>query len=78
MSVPTRNEAFAKLIDALRIAQEQAAIIAHLHNANVSEGLIGSESSSKERTMAKAWLVISETMKVTQHSVIKLAQGRMQ
>lgn len=78
MAVPTRNEAFAKLIDALRVAQEQAAIIAHLHNANVSEGLIGSESSSKERMMAKAWLVISETMKVTQHSVIKLAQGRMQ
>lgn len=78
MTLPTRNEAFAKLIEALRIAQEQAAIIAHLHNANVSEGLIGSGSSSKERAMAKAWLIISETMKVTQHSVIKLAQGRMQ
>lgn len=78
MSLPTRNEAFTKLLEALRIAQEQAAIIGHLHNANVAEGLIGSGSSSKERHLAKAWLTISEALKVTQHSVIKLAQGRMQ
>ena len=78
MSVPTRNEVFSKLIENLRQAQENAATIAHLHNANVSEGLIGSGSSSKERMMAKAWLTISEALKVTQHSVIKLAQGRMQ
>lgn len=78
MSVPTRDEAFTKLIEALRTAQEQAAIIAHLHNANVAEGLIGPGSSSKERAMALAWLAISELMKMIQDKVIKLAQGRMQ
>lgn len=78
MTLPTRNEAFVKLIEALRTAQEQAAIIAHLHNANVSEGLIGSGSSSKERALAIGWLTMSEGIKLMQQNVTKLAQGRMQ
>lgn len=78
MSIPTRNETFAKLIEHLRLAQEAAATIAHLHNANVSEGLIGSGSASKERAMAVGWLTISEGIKLMQHNVTRLAQGRMQ
>lgn len=76
MNLPTRHDTFAKLLESLRIAQEQSAIIAHLHNANVAEGLIG--NSSKERTMARAWLAVSEALKVMQHQIIQLAQGRMQ
>lgn len=78
MTVPTRSEAFTRLIEALRTAQEQAAIIAHLHNANVAEGLVGSGSSSKERALALSWLAVSEFMKMIQDKVISLAQGRMQ
>lgn len=78
MSLPTRNEVYIKLMESLRVAQEQAAILGHLHNANVSEGLIGSASSSKERAMAIGWLTISEGLKLMQQNVTKLAQGRMQ
>lgn len=69
MSVPTLGETYMKLMEHLRLAQEDAAMAAHLHNT---------ESGSKAMMMAKAWLIISEALKAMQTKVTQLAQGRLQ
>lgn len=69
MSVPTVGEQYAKLMEHLRHAQEDAAMLAHLHNT---------ESGSKAAMMAKGWLVVSEALKAMQGTVTRLAQGRLQ
>lgn len=66
--IPTIGEEYAKLCEHLRKAQESAAMLAHLHNA---EGLRGT-------IRAKGWLAISEGMKLMLDQVQKLATGRLQ
>jgi hypothetical protein len=66
MAVPTHGEAFAKLIEYLRLAQEECATLAHLENAN----------SKAQRALA--WLAVSENMKRLQYTVTKLAVGKLQ
>jgi len=68
MSLPTRNEAFMKLIHHLGEAQSSAAIMAHLHNT---------EDSAKDAILARGWLAVSEALKMMQHKVTEIAQGRM-
>lgn len=65
MSIPTTGESFAKLIEYIRKAQEEAATLAHLHNAN------------DQRVLARGWLSISEMLKKTQHTIIQIASGKM-
>jgi hypothetical protein len=57
------------LIEHLRSAQSQAAIMAHLHNT---------EGSDKDKLLAKGWLAVSEGLKLMQHKVIEMAQGHLQ
>jgi hypothetical protein len=66
MSVPTSGETFAKMIEYLRLAQEQASIMGHLENAN------------DQRRRAKAWLAVSENLRNMVSLVTKLATGRLQ
>lgn len=68
MSVPTRGEAYAKLMEHLRSAQDQAAVLAHLHNT---------EGSDKDKALARNWLMISELFKRVQGQVTELAMGRL-
>ena len=69
MTVPTHGETYAKLIENLRYAQENAAMLAHLRRA---------EGDDKGRILANGWLVVSEALKLMQHQVTGLAQGRLQ
>jgi len=66
MSIPTQGETYARLLEYLRKAQEEAAMMAHLLQANDSTRL------------ALAWLAVSENMKKMQHHLTILAQGRLQ
>ena len=65
MSIPTTGEEFSKLIEHLRLAQEAAAMMAHLVRDN-------------KPLEAKGWLVVCEGLKLMQHNVTKLAQARRQ
>ena len=65
MSVPTSGEAFARLTEHLRKAQEEAAMIAHLEAAN------------DQRRKAKGWLSVSENLKRMVRVVTMLATGKL-
>jgi hypothetical protein len=65
MSIPTKGEEFAKLIEHLRYAQENAAMLAHLHRDDSA-------------LTARGWLAVSEMLKLTQHNVTKLAMKGLQ
>ncbi len=67
--IPTRGEAYSRLMHHLRECQEQAAILAHLHNT---------ESNDMDKLLAKGWLGITEMMKMIQDKVTKMAMRRMQ
>jgi hypothetical protein len=66
MSVPTQGEAYSKLMEYLRLAQEEAATLAHLANAN------------DDRKLALSWLAVSENFKKMQHSITTLATRGLQ
>lgn len=67
--VPTRGDAYAKLMFHIREAQDQAAVLAHLHN---TEGL-------RDQTLAAGWLKVSEMLRRFVDVVIQIAQkGTMQ
>lgn len=63
---PTSGETFSKLLHYLREAQEQAAVLAHLANAN------------DDRMMATGWLAVTEGLKKMCHNVTLLATRKMQ
>ena len=68
MAVPSTGEAFSKLIDHLRLAQEDAATLSHLHN----------DEDRASRVMALGWLAVSEMLKELQKRVTGLAtKGRL-
>jgi hypothetical protein len=67
VSVPTRGETYARFIEHLRLAQEDAAMMAHLHNTESRDGHI-----------AQGWLAISELIKRMQSQVTKLAMRGLQ
>lgn len=64
--VPTSGESFAKMLHHIREAQEQAAVLAHLANAN------------DDRMMALGWLAVTEQLKKMQHVLTQLAMRKMQ
>ena len=64
MSLPSRGETFAKLIEFLRKAQEEAATLAHL-------------TRDEDKFQAQGWLAVSEMLKNTQIGVTKLATKRI-
>jgi len=67
MSIPTIGEEYSKLMEHLRMAEENAAMIAHLHNAN-----------NKSNATAIKWLAVSEQFKKMQYTLTQLATGRLQ
>lgn len=67
--IPTRGEAYARLMHHLRECQEQAAILGHFHNT---------EGTDMDKLLAKGWLGMSEMFKMTQMQVTKLAMSKMQ
>lgn len=68
MSAPTRGETFSKMLEHLRLAQEDAAMMAHLYN----------EGDSKSRRIAIGWIGVSEQLKLTIHAVTEMAQRGLQ
>ena len=66
MSVPTKGETYAQLIEHLRYAQEASAILAHLAYGN------------DERNLGGSWLQVEELLKKMQHSVTELAMKGLQ
>jgi hypothetical protein len=70
MSVPTHGEQFAKLLEHLRSAQDDSAMLAHLTRAQ--------SSSKKDMAVADGWIAVQELLKRMVFQVTKLAQGKLQ
>lgn len=66
--VPTRGEAYAKLMHHLREAEDQLYILSHLHNT---------EGNDADKALAKLWLMAGERMKHLIHQLTTLATGRL-
>lgn len=67
--MPTRGDAFAKLIWHLQEAADQAAVLSHLHNA---------EDAPMEKLMAKGWLGCHELILRLVTQITKLAANKFQ
>ncbi len=67
--IPTRGDAYAKLMHHLNEAQDQAAILSHLHNT---------EDSEMDKLMAKGWLGVSGLIKRMSWTISEMARRRMQ
>lgn len=65
----TRAEAFAKLLHHLNEAADQAAVLSHLHNTEISE---------MDQLMAKGWLGIHELMLRMRHTITEMAKNKFQ
>lgn len=70
MGVPTKGETFAKLIENLRHAQEEAAMMGHLINMQ--------DGNHMDQLLAKGWIGISELLKKMVHDVTTLASRGLQ
>jgi hypothetical protein len=69
MTVPTQGETFAKLLEHIRLAEEGAAMMAHLTRT---------EGAAKDTALANGWLQISDLFHRVAIKVTELAQGRLQ
>lgn len=65
MSIPTKGEEYAKLIEHIRKGQESAAMLAHLHRDD-------------SRVKADGWLAVSEALKLMGHKIGQLATKGLQ
>lgn len=65
MTVPTKGEAFSKLLEHLRLAQEESATLAHLHRDD-------------SRIKALGWLTVTEALKKMINHVTALATKGLQ
>ena len=61
----TRGEAFAKLIHHLNEAADQAAVLSHLHNTEISK---------LDELSAKGWLAVHEMLLKVRHTITELAK----
>lgn len=66
MAVPTEGECFSRLIEHIRMAQEESAMLGHLANAN------------DKNSRARAWLKVAELFKEVEHKVVDLARSKLQ
>lgn len=66
MSLPTQGETYSKIMEHIRLAQEDAAMMAHLIHAETDN-----------RELAIKWLAVSEGLKKMQHTLTQLAMRRM-
>jgi len=60
MTLPTKGEKFAELIERLRLAEEAAAMLGHLH-------------ADEDKTMSHGWLGVSQLLNRTVKAVTDLA-----
>jgi hypothetical protein len=67
--VPTRGEAYSKLIHHLEEAADQAAVLSHLHNT---------EESQMDKLVAKGWLGIHQLILRMKIQITKLAMNKFQ
>lgn len=65
VSIPTRGETFAKMIEYLRKAQEEAAMLAHLNRDD-------------HRVLAIGWLGVEQQLKLTVIACTQLATKGLQ
>ena len=66
MTLPTKGEKFAELIEHLRLAEEAAAVLGHLH-------------ADEDKTMSHGWLGVSQLLNRTVKTVTDLAtKGHIQ
>jgi hypothetical protein len=69
MSPPTVSEQYAQLMEHIRKAQENAAMIAHLHNEN---------GDAPGMVLGRAWLHVEDNLNKMASMITNLAQGRLQ
>lgn len=67
--VPTKDEAYRKLMHHLEEAQDQALVIGHLHNT---------EDDNMSKLMAKGWYGMGEMLALVREKIRLLATRRMQ
>lgn len=67
--IPTRAEAYLKLMHHLREAADQAAVLSHLHNTEVSK---------MDQLVAKGWLGVHELLMRMISQITKLAANKFQ
>jgi len=67
--VPTRGDAFSKLLWHLNEAADQAAVISHLH---------ATEGSQMENLMAKGWLGVHEMLLMIRAKITEMAKNKFQ
>lgn len=65
MGIPTIGETFAKLVEHLRLAQEDAAMLAHLR-------------ADDSRPLAMGWLAVEDRLKKLVHLVTQMATKGLQ
>jgi hypothetical protein len=65
--VPTKNDAYTKLIWHLSEAIDQAALLGHLHKT---------ESSKMDGLVGQGWLGVSELLLKTRNQITKLAASK--
>ena len=65
VTLPTKGDEFAKLIEHLRKAQEAAAMLAHLNRDD-------------SRKMAIGWLAVEQQLKLSVHACTALATKGLQ
>ena len=65
---PSRADTYAKLLHHLREAQNQAALMAHLHNT---------ESSEHDKAATRGWLFIEDLIGKMCTQITTLAMGRL-
>ncbi len=61
----TESDTYAQLLEYLRMAEECAYTIGHLRKAN------------DDNLTSQGWLAIGEMLKLTQHTITKLATGAL-
>lgn len=70
MSLPTKSEVYSRLMEHIRLAQEDAAMLAHLNNA---------DGDAPGMVIAKGWLNVSELFRTLAERVTRLAtKGTLQ
>jgi hypothetical protein len=67
--IPTKDEAYRKLMHHLEEAQNQALVIGHLHNT---------EDDNISKLLAKGWYGVGEMLQMTREQIRQLAMKRMQ
>lgn len=65
----TRGEAFSKLIHHIEEAADQASVLSHLHNTEISE---------MDALMSKGWLGVHELLLRMKTQITKMAMNKFQ